>query len=154
MTPLDLTGLTDDELMDLHARVVQLITLRDARATAETRMADLAATYQQAIGREDGDAWQATQGAHESYREGATVTHDGKTWVSLTDWNAHAPGVSGWRELAPEGDVPAAWVQPTGAHDAYQTGDVVSFEGRVYRSTINRNVWSPSAYPRGWEKVA
>lgn len=40
MTLLDLTGLTDDELMDLHARVVRLITLRDARATAETRMTD------------------------------------------------------------------------------------------------------------------
>lgn len=43
------------------------------------------------------------------------------------------------------------WVQPLGASDAYNVGDVVSFEGTLYRSTIDGNVWSPVAYPQGWE---
>lgn len=43
------------------------------------------------------------------------------------------------------------WVQPLGASDAYNTGDVVSFEGTLYRSTIDGNVWSPTDYPQGWE---
>lgn len=47
-----------------------------------------------------------------------------------------------------------AWVQPLGALDAYQKGDAVAFGGRTYRSLIDANVWSPSAYPAGWEVVA
>lgn len=43
------------------------------------------------------------------------------------------------------------WVQPTGAHDAYNIGDKVTFEGHHYVSLINGNVWSPSAYPAGWK---
>lgn len=51
------------------------------------------------------------------------------------------------------GNVIPDWVQPTGAHDAYQIGDMVQFSGHVYRSKINANVWSPTAYPAGWELV-
>jgi len=29
----------------------------------------------------------------------------------------------------------------------------VTFEGKVYESTIDANVWSPTAYPAGWKKV-
>ena len=44
------------------------------------------------------------------------------------------------------------WVQPLGATDAYNTGDIVSYKGVLYRSLINGNVWSPEAYPSGWEE--
>jgi len=43
------------------------------------------------------------------------------------------------------------WVQPTGASDAYMTGDKVTFEGVHYVSLINGNVWSPTDNPSGWE---
>lgn len=42
------------------------------------------------------------------------------------------------------------WVQPLGASDAYNTGDIVSYNGTLYKSTIDGNVWSPDAYPAGW----
>ena len=70
-----------------------------------------------------------------------------------------------WRELAPEGvEVPddpepepvpdaPAYVQPTGAHDAYQAGDRVTFQGRVYEAVLNAVVWSPLAYPQAWKEV-
>lgn len=45
------------------------------------------------------------------------------------------------------------WVQPLGASDAYNTGDVVSYGGVLYKSTIDGNVWAPDAYPAGWETV-
>lgn len=45
----------------------------------------------------------------------------------------------------------AVWSQPTGSHDAYNTGDIVSYEGKLYRSLIDGNIWSPDAYPTGWE---
>ena len=43
------------------------------------------------------------------------------------------------------------WVQPLGASDAYNTGDIVSYNGVLYRSTIDNNVWAPDTYPAGWE---
>lgn len=43
------------------------------------------------------------------------------------------------------------WVQPLGASDAYNTGDVVSYNGILYRSLIDGNVYSPDVYPAGWE---
>ena len=45
------------------------------------------------------------------------------------------------------------WVQPIGASDAYNTGDMVSYNGTVYRSLIDGNTWAPDAYPAGWENV-
>jgi hypothetical protein len=42
------------------------------------------------------------------------------------------------------------WSQPTGAHDAYNTGDVVNYNGTLYQSLVDGNVYSPDAYPAGW----
>lgn len=43
------------------------------------------------------------------------------------------------------------WVQPLGASDAYNTGDIVSYNGTLYQSTIDGNVWAPDSYPAGWQ---
>ena len=43
------------------------------------------------------------------------------------------------------------WSQPSGAHDAYNTGDIVNYNGTLYESVIDGNVWSPDVYPAGWE---
>jgi hypothetical protein len=45
------------------------------------------------------------------------------------------------------------FVQPTGSHDAYNTGDKVLFEGSVYESLIDANTWSPTTYPQGWKLI-
>ena len=45
------------------------------------------------------------------------------------------------------------WRQPTGAQDAYNKGDKVTFEGKHYISLIDGNTWSPASYPAGWELV-
>lgn len=36
----------------------------------------------------------------------------------------------------------------------YKTGNVCEEGGTVYRSRMDGNVWSPSAYPDGWEAVS
>jgi len=43
------------------------------------------------------------------------------------------------------------FVQPM-ANTTYQLGDCVTFNGKQYKSLINGNAWSPSAYPQGWEE--
>ena len=60
-------------------------------------------------------------------------------------------------EPEPEPDEPEEpttypdFVQPTGARDAYSKGDIVMYNGKAYISTIDNNVWSPDAYPQGWD---
>lgn len=45
----------------------------------------------------------------------------------------------------------ADWVQPTGATDAYMTGDKVKHNDKVWVSTVDGNVWEPGVY--GWDEV-
>lgn len=45
------------------------------------------------------------------------------------------------------------WNKPTGAHDAYNTGDIVEYNGKLYKSLIDGNVYSPDEYSVGWEEV-
>ena len=44
------------------------------------------------------------------------------------------------------------WTQPLCAVDAYNLGDIVSYNDKLYKSIINANVWAPDAYPAGWEE--
>ena len=46
------------------------------------------------------------------------------------------------------------FVQPTGVHDAYNKGDKVTFNSKHYISLIDGNVYSPAAYPAGWQEQA
>ena len=46
------------------------------------------------------------------------------------------------------------WSQPTGSHDAYNKGDIVNYNGTLYKSLIDGNTYSPEAYPAGWEVYA
>ena len=43
------------------------------------------------------------------------------------------------------------WSQPTGVHDAYNTGDIVDYNGVLYKSLIDGNTFAPDVYPAGWE---
>lgn len=83
--------------------------------------------------------------------KGDERTVDGKLWRSLMDYNVWKPPV-GWREVVAVGY--PAWMQPTGADDAYKLGDKVSFQSKNYESKINANVWSPAVYPAGWKVIA
>lgn len=58
-----------------------------------------------------------------------------------------------WTEVPKPGEIPV-WKQPTGAQDAYMTGDKVHYPTKddpVYISTVDNNVWSPDVY--GWSLV-
>lgn len=71
--------------------------------------------------------------------------------TSQEDWlPSELPAL--YLKVVPEGVVPE-WVQPTGGHDAYNIGDKVIFEGKVYESTIDSNTWSPTDYPSSWKSV-
>lgn len=33
------------------------------------------------------------------------------------------------------------------------TGDIVSYNGKLYKSTVDNNSWTPDGYPAGWSEV-
>ena len=117
--------------------------------------------------------WAQPSGAHDAYSAGDIVNYNGTLYQSTINGNVWSPDVypAGWTvyEAATEPEEPEPepepepdpdpeepttypeWVQPTGSHDAYNTGDIVDYNGTLYRSLIDGNVWSPEDYPQGWE---
>lgn len=45
------------------------------------------------------------------------------------------------------------YVAPLGTSGVYMKDECCTEGGKVYRSTIDNNVWAPSAYPQGWSEV-
>ena len=46
------------------------------------------------------------------------------------------------------------WSAPTGAHDAYNIGDIVDYNGVLYESLINGNTTVPGPDERYWQGVS
>ncbi|MCA1781986.1 MAG: hypothetical protein ABR616_05750 [Dermatophilaceae bacterium] len=92
-------------------------------------------------------AWVQPTGAHDAYVAGERTRHNDKVWISLLNHNVWEPGVSGWREETAAGE-PSPWVQPTGAHDAYALGSLVTHNGSTWSSDIDANTYEPGVY--GW----
>ena len=46
------------------------------------------------------------------------------------------------------------WSQPAGAQDAYSMGDIVNYEGTLYRSLMDGNIYAPDVYPAGWSSIS
>lgn len=72
--------------------------------------------------------------------------------ISQADWTPDTTA-SLWKELGINENGIAEWSQPISSADAYNTGDEVMYNGVHYRSLVDNNVWSPEAYPQGWEIV-
>lgn len=69
--------------------------------------------------------------------------------TSQVDWT---PDVTPALWVAVSVDTWPEWVQSTGAHDAYNRGDKVSYNGKHYICTADANVYAPGVY--GWEESA
>ena len=86
------------------------------------------------------------------YVTGQRVQHGGTLYkcvqahTSQADWTPDATPAL-WVVVSI--DEYPEWVQPTGAHDAYNTGDKVSYNGKHYICTADANVYAPGVY--GWE---
>jgi len=91
------------------------------------------------------------------YVVGDLVNYHNKLWEVIQDHTSQAdwaPDVASslFTEKTPEGVI-TEWKQPTGAHDAYNTGDQVLYNDETYESIIDDNVWNPEEYPEGWNEI-
>ena len=86
-----------------------------------------------------------------AYAAGDRVQHGGTLYkcvqahTSQADWTPDSTPAL-WVTVSL--DEYPEWVQPTGAHDAYNTGDKVSYNGKHYVCTVDANVYAPDVH--GW----
>lgn len=93
-----------------------------------------------------------------SYAVGDRVLYNGTLFkclqahTSQATWTpTDAPSL--WTKvLIPDPEVIPDWEQPESTN-GYMKGDKVRYNGKVYESLIDNNVWSPEAYPAGWSEV-
>ena len=92
------------------------------------------------------------------YRKDMKLTYNGVLYKVLQDHTSQASWTpdaapSLFAEVLVSADgTPQEWQQPDSTN-AYMKGDRVTFEGHVYESLIDNNVWSPTAYSQGWKLV-
>lgn len=94
-----------------------------------------------------------------AYKQGDFFTHEGELYkvnqahTSASQWEPGSVGTESlYTHLTLNEDGYPIWKQPTGAHDAYNKGDIVEYNGELYKSLIDGNAYSPDTYPAGWEK--
>jgi len=107
---------------------------------------------------EDGEPqeWQQPSSTN-PYLTGDKVIYEGLIYESLIDNNVWRPDLypQGWKLISEsESDEPTIpeWQQPD-ATNAYHIGDQVNYNGSIYESLIDNNVWSPTDYPAGWKLI-
>ena len=94
----------------------------------------------------------------ESYTAGMRVRYNEVLYsvlmdhTSQADWTPVAAPSLFAKVLIPDENVIPEWEQPDSTN-GYMTGDKVTYNGKVYVSLIDNNVWSPEAYPAGWQEV-
>ena len=107
-------------------------------------LAELAVVY---------DKWEVGR----AYAVGDVFTHENKLYrvlqghTSQADW---LPNVveSLYTVIAPAGTV-EEWGTRNLTTNPFMIGEQVRFEGQIWESIINNNVWSPTGYPQGWKLV-
>ena len=108
---------------------------------------------------DDADALEAKtlypnwSGDGEDYVEGDRVRYGEdlykvlQTHTSQSGWTPTAAPSLFAKVLIPDPQVIPDWEQPSSTNP-YMAGDKVRYNGHVYESTINNNVWAPDVY--GW----
>ena len=72
--------------------------------------------------------------------------------IAQPTWSPIAAPSLWAKVLIPDPEIIPDWEQPDSTN-AYQIGDKVRFDGKVYESVIANNIWSPAAYPQGWREI-
>lgn len=128
-----------------HARKLRELILKAAQSLSDTDALD---------GIELFDPW----AENIAYEADTRIRYNGQLYkvvqahTSQSDWTPDiTPAL--YTPVAEPGEIPV-WVQPTGAQDAYMTGDKVHYPTKadpVYESTMDYNVYAPDV--TGWVLV-
>lgn len=137
MADKKLAAMTDVELEALYVEVANEKSRRESREGAHKALLEAVATslptfeaYAHAYGLTDEELGEAICQAMGEARKA-------KDSIKIAQ-----P-----KQVAPE------WEQPGSTRPPYKAGELVTFQGKTWRSIEDNNTWPPSAYPQGWEEV-
>lgn len=157
---------SDDEtaLSKINAKIEadkiaeQTVQAKEASVTKVAKIMALSFTDEQAI--EVVDLYPEYEIDH-AYKQNDRFQYNGSLYKVNQNHTSQAqwvPGESGteslYTNLMLDESGYQIWKQPTGAHNAYNTGDIVRYpdkDGQLYKSLIDGNAYSPDTYPQGWE---
>ena len=137
-----------EEFMELWKAILQLAVKQARQITDDKEALQVQCLYKQwdkQIGRE--------------LQVGEYIQYEGQLYKVLQQhtvqesWTpVDAPSLFAKVLVDPTGETILEWEQPDSTNP-YMKGDKVKYEGLVYESLIDNNVWSPTAYPAGWKEV-
>lgn len=133
----NISGLPEEEFKGIYESVVAEKERREKKVLAYENLSEAVVAILPAI---------------REYQENVPGKKIGSTIDSILKQLETAPGVEA-EEDSPDREAVAEWQQPTGAHDSYRNGEIVLYQNQRWRSLEDNNVWSPTAYPQGWEEV-
>ena len=93
--------------------------------------------------------------AGKAYAQNDRVLYNGKLYkvnqshTSQDDWTPDGTPAL-FSEVAKPNEI-LPWRQPQGAHDAYNTGDKVTHNGKTWVCVADSNVYEPGVF--GWDEV-
>lgn len=137
-----------DNFNDILAAVIKLAVKQAREITDDARALEVQCLYK---------SWDKQLG--KELQTGEYVQYNGELYKVLQthtvqeNWTpVDAPSLFAKVLVDPTGETVLDWVQPDSTNP-YMTGDKVKYEGVVYESLIDNNVWCPKDYPAGWKVV-
>lgn len=129
-----------------------------ARALRDT-VEELSVHLDDGAAVENAELFPVWSGDSVQYTVGQRLRYDGVLYkvlqahTSQPDWTPEA-APSLFAEVLPgqDGTEVGEWTQPDSTNP-YMMGDRVMYNGTMYESVIDNNVWSPADYPQGWQEV-
>lgn len=154
-----LAACTDAELRDLSSRVLAEQERRLASTTVLDTLGEANKAHRERLGINPGDPYRQPTSVIDAYRQGDTVTEDGKVFRAVADWLVWPPSVlpNAWVAVTAPASTPAPTAGPAewAATSSYRPGDVVIFKGVVYRArqSVTPNPgWTPDIVPALWAR--
>ena len=164
---MDLTTFTDADLHDLSAQIAAEWERRRASAVTDATVAEVVTGLQDAgklpapasgTDVETAAPWTDPGTDHSAmYRQGAYVTHEGKTWLSrhpgLNHWEPGAQGVDGriWLDVTPvpiDEETGEEQIIAWGVGQEVQPGDLRTHDGQTWECILahaTHEGWAPGA---------
>lgn len=163
---LDYSSKSTENAKDIFDQVIQKKNVAEASSLTPVQdivrkaasFAALSFTDEQAL--EVPDLYPSYEVDH-AYKKDERFTYNGRLFkvnqahTSAAQW---VPGETGTESLYTclemAGDGYLVWTQPTGAHNAYNTGDIVHYptaDDPLYKSKIDGNTTIPGSDERWWE---
>lgn len=144
-----LLGKSDDVQDPTAAEFHRAVQLFAATLTDETTMMEIPSIYPE---YRVGVAYKTK----DIFRYGTNSVGDPQLYQVLQDHTSaaeHTPDTATalYKKVGVTEDGTPQWVQPLGATDAYNAGDIVMHKDKKWESEIDANVWEPGVY--GWKEV-